>query len=108
MSTSSKTSITAMGQPQKVIDLRITQAQLISILVTLATVGVTMWYKGERSAEELVRLQSEIKEMRSDMKSGSSAMAALTSTVSLLTFRVENTETELRIIKQMDAKKAAK
>ncbi len=96
------------GAPQRIIELKLPLPWLLSLVGALAMLIITMYYKGEKAAEEIVALRLDIKELRGELKARNDALTTQSNAVSLLTFRVGTIERDMDVMKQLDSAKGKK
>lgn len=97
-----KNDLTPSGPPQRIIELKLPLPYLLTTLGTLALLIVTMYFKGEKAAEEIVALRGDIRELRAELKVKDSATNTLAGSIALLSFRVETAESDIRTLKSVE------
>lgn len=89
-----------MGAPQRIIEMKLPLPYLISIIGTIAAMIVTMYFKGEKAAEEIIALRGDIRELRTELKVKDTTTNTLAGAMALLQFRLETAESDIRVLKQ--------
>lgn len=95
-----RTSLEPSGPPQRIIELKLPLPYLLSILGAIAVFIVTMYFKGEKAAEEIVALRGDIRELRAELKVKDSTQNGLSGALTLLQFRLDTAESDIRVLKQ--------
>lgn len=96
--------VIATGQPQRIIELKLPLPYLLTIVGTIAMAVVTMYFRGEKAGEEIVALRGDIRELRAELKAKDSAANSLAATMTLIAFRVETAESDIRSLKSKGQK----
>ncbi len=89
-----------MGPPQKIIEWKIPLPHLLSLLGMAAMLIITMYFRGEKAAEEIVALRGDIRELRAELKVKDTTTNGLSGALTLLQFRLETAESDIRVLKQ--------
>lgn len=63
---------------------------------------ITMYFRGEKAAEEIVALRGDIRELRAELKIKDSTTTTLAGSMALLSFRLETAESDIRSLKNFD------
>jgi hypothetical protein len=90
------------GQPQKIIELKLPLPYLLTIVGTIAMAVITMYFRGEKAAEEIVALRGDIRELRAELKVKDNATNTLAGSMALLSFRLETAESDIRTLKSIE------
>lgn len=98
----------SVGSPQRIIELKLPLPYLLTIMGTLAMLIVTMYFKGEKAAEEIVALRGDIRELRAELKAKDSTTNTIAGAMALLSFRVETAESDIRVLKQYELPRKTK
>lgn len=95
-----RTSLEPSGPAQRIIELKLPLPYLLSVLGTISMLIVTMYFKGEKAAEEIVALRGDIRELRAELKVKDTTTNGLSGALMLLQFRLETAESDIRVLKQ--------
>lgn len=106
--TQMRTSLEPSGPVQRIIEFKLPLQYLLSILGGIAVMIVTMYFKGERAAEEIVALRGDIRELRAELKVKDNTQNGLSGALTLLQFRLDTAESDIRVLKQSEAPRKTK
>lgn len=103
-----RTSLEPSGPAQRIIELKLPLPYLLSILGGIAAMIVSMHFKGEKAAEEIVALRGDIRELRAELKVKDNTTSSLSGALTLLQFRIDTAESDIRVLKQAEPPRKTK
>ncbi len=93
------------GAPlQKIIELKLPLPWLLTLIGSIALSVATMWFRGEKAAEEITALRADIKELRSDLKQRDLSLVSVDRGLAILTVRIEATEHKVKALEASKSK----
>ena len=94
-----------VGQPQRIIELKLPLTYLLSILAAFAGMILTMYMKGETAADRILTQSKAIDELRAEIKvlgievaKGNSVVEKQNGELVLMRFRIETVESDVRLL----------